>query len=144
MRLAYPDSTGRLRQRGRAALIALGLLLPLLAAVLGVVRHLPPAPLAAGAPADRFSAGRAMPDIEAIARAPHPMGSAEHRRVREHIAGRLRALGFETEIQQAFAINRKHGVAAPVANVVARKAGRGGGRAILLAAHYDSVPTGPG
>ena len=147
MRLAYPDSTGRSRQRGRAALTALGLLLPLLAAVLGVVRHLPPAPLDGAAPADRFSAARAMPDIEAIARAPRPIGSAEHRRVREHIAGRLRALGFETEIQQAFAINRKHGVAGPVANVVARKAGSGrggGGRAILLAAHYDSVPTGPG
>ena len=68
----------------------------MLAAVLGVVRHLPPAPLDAAAPVDRFSAGRAMPDIEAIARAPHPIGSAEHRRVREHIAGRLRALGFET------------------------------------------------
>ncbi len=43
------------------------------------------------------------------------------------------------------AIDRRHGIAAPVANIVARKRGQGGdGKAILLVAHYDSVPTGPG
>lgn len=37
----------------------------------------PPGPLPATAPADAFSADRAMADVRRIARAPHPMGSAE-------------------------------------------------------------------
>lgn len=124
---------------------ALAVLLPLAAGVLGVVRYMPPAPLADDAAPARFSAGRAAHDIEAIARAPHPIGSAEHRRVRAYLVERLRALGFATEVQEAIGVNRKSGIAAPIANIVARRNGRGGdGNAILLAAHYDSVPTGPG
>lgn len=138
-------ATDRTRPPRRGRWAALAVLLPLLAGVLGVVRHLPPAPLADDAAFDRFSAGRALHDIGIIARAPHPIGSAEHRRVRAYVVDRLESLGFETEVQQGLGLDRKHGVAAPVANIVARRKGQGGdGKAIMLVAHYDSVPTGPG
>ncbi|MEO8135441.1 MAG: M20/M25/M40 family metallo-hydrolase [Betaproteobacteria bacterium] len=142
-------SPNRAGTAARGWIPALALLLPLLAGVLGAMRHLPPQPLGANASADQFSAGRAMVDVETIARAPHPIGSAENRRVREYIVQRLRELGLNPEVQQAIGVNRPGGVAARVANIVARKPGRGredgrAGKAIMLVAHYDSVPTGPG
>ncbi|HEY0052386.1 MAG TPA: peptidase M20, partial [Caulobacteraceae bacterium] len=72
-------------------------LLALVVAVLGAVvvaawAVQPPAALPADAPATAFSAGRAFADIREIARAPHVTGSAENARVRDYLAGRMRAL----------------------------------------------------
>ena len=101
------------------------------------------------APPSDFSAARAFKHIESFARRPHPIGSAESAATRDYIAGELRALGLDPQIQTAAALGADHGPpysAGVVRNVVARLKGAGGGaaRPVLLAAHYDSVPAGPG
>ena len=96
------------------------------------------------APATEFSAERAMRHIQQMARAPHPVGSAEHARVRDYVMAQLSALGLEPTVQKTTGVLAEYGVAATVENIVARKRGSAGGPAVLLAAHYDSVPAGPG
>ncbi|MEY2483461.1 MAG: hypothetical protein QOK24_1989, partial [Verrucomicrobiota bacterium] len=107
----------------------------------------PPAPIPATAAATDFSAERALQHVAAIARAPRPIGSANHGAARDYIFKQLRALGLDPEIQKTTAINSTAApliVAGTIENILARKRGSGGGRAVLLVAHYDSVPTGPG
>ena len=58
-----------------------------------------PKPRPMDAPAAAFSASRAMTDIEQIARAPHPVGSAEHARVRAYLAARMAQLGLSPQEQ---------------------------------------------
>jgi hypothetical protein len=69
--------------------------------------------------------------------------------VRRYILGELAALGVSAEVQAAEVVPRQGPAgwpvpAARVQNIVARVPGTAGGRALMLAAHYDSVPTGPG
>jgi hypothetical protein len=108
-------------------------------------RYEPPAPEPATAPAAQFSAIRAEAMLVRILgnQEPHPVGSAADARVREGIVGELKGLGYQPEVRQAFACNTE-GICAEVHNVVARLDGSEGGKAVLLAAHYDSVPAGPG
>ena len=77
------------------------LFLASLAAALGlaVIASQTPAPLAASAPAIGFSAERAMVDVRRIARAPHPVGSAEHQQVQAYLVQRLAALGLQPGLQ---------------------------------------------
>lgn len=118
-----------------------------LVAFLAVWSQHPPAPIPATAAATEFSAGRAIEHVKAIARAPRPIGSANHARARDYISEQLRSLGLEPEIQKTTAISEPSAssfLAGAIENVLARKKGAGNGRAVLLVAHYDSVPTGPG
>lgn len=110
--------------------------------VLGVRSLAPPAPKPASAPAAEFSAERARETVAAIAQRPRPVGSAEHDRVRDWLVERLRGLGVEPQVQTAVAISGNEVVT--VSNVLARLPGRERGKAVLLMAHYDSVPSGPG
>jgi len=104
-----------------------------------------PAPLPASAAPTAFSAERAMTHVRAIAQRPHPSGSPDHARVREYLIATLMTLGLEPEIQETTGVGTHNAVAAHVLNVVARLPGRSGsGPAVLLAAHYDSVPAAPG
>ena len=80
----------------------------------------PPAPLPADAPADLFAAGRAQKHVEAIARAPHPMGSPESERVRETLVKRLSEIGLDANVQSP-----KQQQPPFPQNVVARLKGRG-------------------
>jgi len=119
------------------ALVAAGILL----------LHEPPAPLPADAPPERFSAGRAMADVEAIAREPHPPGSPAHARVRDHVVERLRAVGLEVRVERAVATRVARGGGlrlANVENIVATRPGTAPTGTLVLAAHYDSHATGPG
>ncbi|MEY2559936.1 MAG: hypothetical protein QOG51_351 [Verrucomicrobiota bacterium] len=107
----------------------------------------PPAPIPATAAATGFSAERAIRHVEAIAQAPRPIGSVNHAAARDYIFQQLRAFGLDPEIQKTTAINSTVApliVAGTIENILARKRGIGDGRAVLLVAHYDSVPTGPG
>lgn len=110
----------------------------------------PPSPVAASAPAKAFSAQRAFEHVRRIAAKPHPMGSVEHARVREFVAESFRELGLDVMqddgVVPRWPIQAGDGVhVACVTNVIARLRGSGAtARDVVLAAHYDSVPTGPG
>src|SRR5437763_189941 len=99
----------------------------------------------ADAPASEFSAARALAAERAIlgGNTPHPVGSAAHDAVRERLAAHLQSLGYEVVIQRVFACTA-NAVCAPVQNIIARAAGDNRPDALLLTAHYDSVPAGPG
>src|SRR3954471_9372898 len=104
----------------------------------------PPPAVKASAPADVFSADRAIAHLAQIAKKPHPIGSDEAVRVREYLVEQLRALGGDVQVEQAigtvqYARNLHAGV---VNNIVASFPGRANSRAIMLTAHYDSVPEG--
>ena len=104
-------------------------------------------PLPANAPAEQFSSARAMTYLEAFARKPHPVGSAEHAAVRDYIVSQLTAQGLNPEVQKTTAVNtdsRIPIVAGEVENIVAKLKGTGDGKAVMLVGHYDSVATGPG
>ncbi|MFL5344130.1 MAG: M28 family peptidase [Hyalangium sp.] len=107
----------------------------------------PPEPLPATAPAESFSAERAKKHLEVVASEPRFVGSAHHARVRDYLLTQLRELGFEAELQvrPIFAPERAFPFPAVTAeNVVGRLRGAHSSGAVLLVAHYDSVPTGPG
>ena len=109
----------------------------------------PPVPRPADAPPDQFSAARALPHVRALAAVSHPLGTSAHNVVCEYIVRQLRGLGVRPQMQTASVVAdrwQRPYRAANIRNIWARLPGRSGtgGRAILLVAHYDSVPTGPG
>ena len=105
----------------------------------------PPVPLSADAPAFDFSADRALELLKQFAQKPHPIGSPEHDRVRDYLVNQIRSLGLNPEIQRATGVTPIYQVAGSVENIVTRISGTAGvPDAVLLAAHYDSVPAGPG
>jgi len=134
-------------RHGAGALFAtLACLAALLA--LTALRYAPPAPLAADAPAAVFSAGRAHAELAALLGdgLPHPMGSAANTAVRARLVERLSALGYDVRTHTGLACHAPTAVCGMPVNVLARLPGSDGaaGDAVLLAAHYDSVPAGPG
>ena len=92
-----------------------------------------------------FSATRARATLVRVlgTGAPRPTGSAANRSARAAILSELERLGVEADVEEGTAC-AGHGVCARVTNVIARLAGRQQGRAVVLAAHYDSVPAGAG
>ena len=131
-------SPGITRLLAGAALVAA-------AAALVVRADTPPAAAPATAPDTTFSAVRAMRHVRAIARRPHPTGSAEHARVRGYILSELRTLGLQPQVQHTVGVGTRYAMAGTVWNVVVRIPGtRGGGGAVLLASHYDSQGATPG
>lgn len=109
-----------------------------------------PPPLPADAPADRFSAARAMVDVRAIGQKPHPIGSAEIVRVRDHLLGRVNSLGLEVlvrpgeGVREATEGSRAVAVGA-VQNLVATLPGTDrDAPAVLVMSHYDTVHNSPG
>ena len=135
--------------------LALGLAALVAGVLIAFAASQPPPPKAARAPAAHFSAARAMADVREIARAPHPTGSAEHRRVRAYLEARLRQRGLSVSTQSGPlgepALKRIRDwsgddAAAPEAvNVIAMLPGRDRAEpALLLMAHYDSVWASPG
>ena len=136
-------------KRASLSTAILSFLLLALFAWIAIAAVRPPSAALTDAPRDQFSAGRALPALREIARRPHPTGSAEHARVREAIVTRMRELGLAPEVQTATASTAKQALgalydAATVRNIVARIKGTGGTKAVMLAAHYDSVPGAPG
>ena len=113
--------------------------------ILSLAGLTPPAPLPADAPAGSFSAIRAWGALRRVfgPDLPHPVGSAADDAVRARILDELTHLGYEPQVQPGFACGTL-GSCAAVNNVVTRLDGQEAGDAVLLAAHYDSVPAGPG
>ncbi|HSE16154.1 MAG TPA: M28 family peptidase [Pyrinomonadaceae bacterium] len=121
-----------------AVAIAIALLLALLIGF-SIYAQAPPSAAPAGASAASFSASRALQHLSVIAAQPHPSGSAAQDRVRDYLMRELKAAGLEPQIQHSFLYRPNHGAPnAGIQNVLARLKGTGSGRAVLLAAHYDS------
>ena len=157
---------GRARRKHRtqpwaATVVALLVLLVCIPVVLA--QMLPPAVVSETAPNSVFSAMRALRHLRHIARAPHPTGSPESRVVRQYLADQLALLGLEAQVQAdtsvyldtgAWGVAGARGLettpdtwslaGASVHNVMARIPGTANTGAIVLLAHYDSVPYGPG
>lgn len=98
--------------------------------------------------ATAFDGARAFGDIQAIARAPHPVGTPEHDRVREHLATELRGLGLDVRVQEGVGVlPLDYDGVTPmgrVRNIVAERRGSAPTGRLVISAHYDSVPGAPG
>jgi hypothetical protein len=129
----------------RAAPFA-GLLVMALALALQLAAARPPAPQPLTAPEEAFSAARALALVERLLGdgAPHPTGSAANAAVRDRIIAELTALGYAAETQAAFSCSQIWPICGAVENVLARLPGERDGLAVMLTAHYDSVPASPG
>ena len=110
------------------------------------LRTLEPHADATGA-ARGFDLDRAMADVSLIASESHPTGSAAQDRVRGYLLAQIRDAGLSAEVQESVVVlkgssNQRR--MTRVRNVIGRLDGSRDGKAVMLAAHYDSVTTGPG
>jgi Peptidase family M28 len=113
--------------------------------VFSSLRHIePPAAPAGDIGVAEFSAARAMQHVTQIARAPHPMGTEAHAQVREYLRAQITALGYTLQLQTGQAVKADKSAMGHVQNILVRVPGSQPGKALLLAAHYDSVPGSPG
>jgi hypothetical protein len=128
---------------GWTALLSAGFVVGL--SLAGVLLSGPPEPVPASAPPSAFSAERAMAHVEEIAQRPHPVGSADHDRVRDCLMTALEQTGLKAE-RQSTVVRRGSATVrvARIENILARVAGSASTGAVLLASHYDSVPAAPG
>ncbi len=105
--------------------------------------------LPANTPPASFSAERAYATLGRLLgpERPHPVSSDENAAVRARIQKEFAALGVKASTYTAFTCNAWRGFASiPCATVtdVLAEIVPGEGKAIVLLAHYDSVPAGPG
>jgi hypothetical protein len=98
------------------------------------LQMIPPKAVPADAPATRFSAERAMVDLQVVAREPHQAGTDAQARVREYIVGQVEALGLTAEIETS----------GQVSNILVLLPGTGSTGTVLVTGHYDSHPPAPG
>ncbi len=121
---------------------AVGLLVLCAITIVHVER--PDAPVPATAPDTEFSAERAMRHVAQIAQRPHPLGGADHDRVRDYIVAQITALGLQPQVQRTTAVGTRYQEAGRVENVLAWIPGsEANGKALLLMVHYDGVGAGP-
>ncbi|MGB2907681.1 MAG: M20/M25/M40 family metallo-hydrolase [Candidatus Aminicenantaceae bacterium] len=121
------------------ALIGLGV-------ALGVMLTIPPE-MPKALSLKQFSVEKERVHIAQMAQAPHPLGTSEHRQVQEYILSELQRLELTPIIQRERCTSSKEDGQARVAwvdNLMVRIPGQDNSGAILLMAHYDSVPDAPG
>lgn len=93
--------------------------------------------------------------VAVIAEQPHPIGSLANARVRDYIVAYFETLGLATEVQKTTVVYRhphrsgRGTIIGQVENIVARLPGSSAVLAdeasdLVVMAHYDSVPSGPG
>jgi hypothetical protein len=108
-----------------------------------------PLPKASGpdTPANQFSAARAEALLTRLLpeQKPHPAGSAENAAVHERLTAELAQQGIQSETLKGMSC-RSGRIAISCANVtdIIAEPIQGAGKAIVLMAHLDSVPAGPG
>lgn len=97
------------------------------------------------APPRQFSALRALDVLHRILPddTPHPIGSPANDAVRARILTEFTQLGYQPVVHTSFQCSNQ-GQCATVNNIVARLDGRAPADAVMISAHYDSVPAGPG
>jgi hypothetical protein len=110
-----------------------------------VVALRPPHGRPASAPPNQFSAIRALDVLHRVLPddTPHPIGSPANDAVRARILAELTQLGYQPAVHTSFECSDL-GQCATVNNILARLDGTERGDAVMLSAHYDSVPAGPG
>jgi hypothetical protein len=129
-----------------AALVLLALLLFVVS-----VRRQPPAPEAgdgnvADTASNVFPGVRARDTLRELIGdgSPHPLGTPAHDAVRDRVIARLRSYGYEPAVEKGNSCGPRSGKCGDIQNIVARLPGSQTTGTVLLMAHYDSVPTGPG
>ena len=107
--------------------------------------HRPPEVVSAGAPLSEFSAERAFEHLKVLASQSRPAGSPFHDKARDYVLDVLTKLELRPELQATEGRLPSSNRVLKFENIVARLPGTEPGKgALLLAAHYDSVPDGPG
>src|SRR5579871_3632912 len=106
--------------------------------------YAPPQPRPATIPDTEFSAARAWETLTALVgdNIPHPTGSEQNRVVCERLLSILRDLGYAPQVQTTDVTYK--GKTTTIHNILVRRPGSHPGPAVMLVAHYDSVPPGPG
>ena len=133
----------------KATLLACAILVLILAAMAAKSLLVSAPPLRTHNAASEFDAVRAKARLARVLgdQSPHPADSVSDDQVRARLIGELRAIGLNPVVRDQFACNafpKARAVAcARVRNVIATF-GPDTGKALLLSAHYDSVPVGPG
>lgn len=113
--------------------------------LLGLMQIRAPHPVSSNAPLDSFSSERAMEKLQVIAKEPHPIETIAHDLVRDYLLTELRGLGLSPEIQKSYVTSDLNSErSGTVENIITRIPGTDNSKAIMIAAHYDSVPRGPG
>jgi hypothetical protein len=125
--------------------------------VLSIRAYGPPPPDGQDTSVDEFSAQRAQQHVPHLAPEPHSTGSAANDEVRRYLADQLTAMGLEVTEQRGRSTNDLGSTpyggqfrsSAEISNVVGllranRPADAPSTDAILVSAHYDSVPRGAG
>ncbi|HPO12888.1 MAG TPA: M20/M25/M40 family metallo-hydrolase [Candidatus Hydrogenedentes bacterium] len=127
---------------GHLAAIVFGV--ALFAAVFAWWMSLAPTPLPENAPADEFSAYRAMKHVQQMAVEPHPGGSHANEKVYDYITAQLKALNVEMTVERPI-LPHGHGRAVErVGAILVRIPGTESSDALAIDAHFDSTPYGPG
>ena len=142
MATARPHPERPRRLLGLVVVLLLGAL-----TALSVLALQPPAPAAADAPEQDFSAGRAFAHVERLATETHVAGSPANDRVVDYLEQTLTGMGLDTRVQNAVGTYQAESGTAEMArvrNVVAVLPGTDSTGRIVLMAHHDSVETGPG
>jgi hypothetical protein len=133
----------------RDTFLALGVIVLVLLALAGKSFLMPMPPLRAHNAPGEFDAARAKARLAFILgdQRPHPADSVGDDMVRARLVASLRQMGLEPIVRDQFACNdfqkARLVACARVQNVIAML-GPPDGKALLLSAHYDSVPVGPG
>lgn len=126
--------------------ILFALAFPAVILVLSFLAIRPPGPAPASIAPNQFSAVRARDVLFQLVGddLPHPIGSPQNDVVRGRIIDLLTHLGYDPQVQTGFACD-EFGTCGTVKNILARLPGTDSASpSVLLAAHYDSVPAGPG
>ncbi len=87
-----------------------------------------------------FSLDNALVHLKEISKAPHYVGSENHKVVQNYIVEELKKLGLNPEIQTQTVVNKKWFAGTTVENIVAKIEGKERGKSLLLLSHYDSSP----
>ncbi|MGN6058835.1 MAG: M28 family peptidase [Sphingomicrobium sp.] len=135
-------------QRGWVAGVLVVALLMLGFGIKGVLIT-PPSPPSQAGPGE-FDTDRAISRLQRILgdERPHPVDTAADDAVRGRLIAELQAMGLQPQVRDAMDCSGFPNIrvvsCSHVRNVIADIPGRAPGRALLLDAHYDSTPTGPG
>lgn len=112
--------------------------------LIGLLQIKAPTPLDSSAPPDVFSSARAMDKLRVIASTPHAIATSAHDEVRDYLLSELKVFGLNPEIQKTYVKSDLYNTSGIIENIITRIPGTDNSKAVMIAAHYDSVPTSPG